>query len=111
MSYESLVTPPTVYDYEIASRSLVLRKQQPVLGGYDPADYESQREWAVADDGTRVPISLVHRKGVPQDGSAPCLLYGYGSYEVSMDPVVLGAPASAARPRLRVRGRARPRRR
>ena len=86
LTYESLVTPPTVYDYEIADRSLVLRKQQPVLGGYDPADYESHRTWAVADDGTRVPISLVHRKGVPKDGSAPCVLYGYGSYEVSMDP-------------------------
>jgi oligopeptidase B len=86
LSYESLVTPPTVYDYEIASRSLVMRKQLPVLGGYDPSDYESAREWAVAGDGTRVPISLVRRKGVPKDGSAPCLLYGYGSYEASMDP-------------------------
>jgi oligopeptidase B len=86
LSYESLVTPPTVYDYELATRSLVLRKQQPVLGGYDPADYESTREWAVADDGTKVPMSLVHRVGVPKDGSAPCLLYGYGSYEASMDP-------------------------
>jgi oligopeptidase B len=86
LSYESLVTPPTIYDYDITGRSLVMRKQQPVLGGYDPDDYESSREWAVADDGTQVPISLVRRKGVPQDGSAPCLLYGYGSYEVSMDP-------------------------
>jgi oligopeptidase B len=86
LSYESLVTPPTVYDYEIASRSLTLRKQQPVLGGYDPADYESSREWALADDGTSVPISLVRRTGVPRDGSAPCVLYGYGSYEASMDP-------------------------
>ena len=86
LGYESLVTPSTVYDYDIAARSLVFRKQQPVLGGYDPEDYESRREWAVADDGTRVPISLVHRKGVPKDGAAPCLLYGYGSYEISMDP-------------------------
>jgi oligopeptidase B len=86
LTYESLVTPTTVYDYEIAGRSLAMRKQQPVLGGYDPEDYESHRTWAVADDGTRVPISLVHRKGVPMDGSAPCVLYGYGSYEVSMDP-------------------------
>jgi oligopeptidase B len=86
LTYESLVTPPTVYDYDIAGRSLVMRKQLPVLAGYDPADYASAREWAVAGDGTRVPISLVHRKGVPKDGSAPCLLYGYGSYEASMDP-------------------------
>jgi oligopeptidase B len=86
LTYESLVTPPTVYDYEFTSRSLVLRKQQPVLGGYDPADYDSTREWATADDGTRIPISLVRRKSVPRDGSAPCLLYGYGSYEISSDP-------------------------
>jgi oligopeptidase B len=86
LSYESLVTPPTVYDYELSTHTLVLRKQQPVLGGYDPADYESARSWAIAEDGTRIPISIVHRAGVPRDGSAPCLLYGYGSYEISTDP-------------------------
>jgi oligopeptidase B len=64
----------------------VLRKQKPVLGGFDPAQYEQHREWAVADDGTRVPISLVCRVGTPRDGSAPCVLYGYGSYETSLDP-------------------------
>ena len=53
---------------------------------YDPADYEQYREWAAAEDGTRVPISIVCRKGTPRDGSAPCLLYGYGSYEISIDP-------------------------
>jgi oligopeptidase B len=86
LSYESLVTPPTVYDYDVGQRSLVLRKRQPVLGGYDPADYASSREWATAGDGTRVPISIVRRREVPLDGSAPCLLYGYGAYEASMDP-------------------------
>src|SRR5581483_3190268 len=86
LRFESLVTPPTVYDYDLPTRTLVLRKRQPVLGGYDPADYTSTRTWATAGDGTRVPVSLVHRKGVPRDGSAPCLLYGYGSYEASMDP-------------------------
>src|SRR5208337_3891509 len=53
---------------------------------YDPAAYEQYREWAVTDDSTAVPISLVCRKGTPRDGSAPCLLYGYGSYEISRDP-------------------------
>jgi len=57
-----------------------------VLGGYDPEQYEQYREWALADDGTRVPISLVCRKGTPRDGTAPAVIYGYGSYETSMDP-------------------------
>jgi oligopeptidase B len=57
-----------------------------VLGGYDPEQYEQFREWTVADDGTPVPISIVARKGVPRDGTAPLLLYGYGSYEISIDP-------------------------
>jgi oligopeptidase B len=75
----------------MATGALTLLKQQQVLPspagvGYDPAAYEQYREWAVAADGTRVPISLVCRKGTPRDGSAPCLLYGYGSYEHSIDP-------------------------
>ena len=86
LGYTSLVTPTSVYDYDVRSRNLVLRKQTPVLGGYDPADYEQHREWATAPDGTQVPISLVARKGVPRDGSAPMVLYGYGSYEISSDP-------------------------
>src|SRR5690606_17899534 len=86
LRYTSLVTPMSVYDYDLHRRELVLRKRTPVLGGYDPAAYEQQREWAQADDGARVPISLVYRKGTPRDGSAPCVLYGYGSYEASMDP-------------------------
>ena len=57
-----------------------------MLGGYNPDDYEQFREWAVADDGTRIPISIVARKGVARDGTAPLLLYGYGSYEISIDP-------------------------
>jgi oligopeptidase B len=86
LSYQSLVTPRSVYDYDPGTRDLVLRKREPVLGGYDPGQYEQHREWAVASDGTRIPISLVCRAGTPRDGSAPCLLYGYGSYEHSMDP-------------------------
>ncbi|MFG1955386.1 S9 family peptidase [Micromonospora sp. NPDC048830] len=91
LRYASLVTPDSVYDYDLVTRELVLRRRKPVLPGpdgreYDPADYEQHREWALADDGTRVPISLVCRAGTPRDGSAPCEIYGYGSYESSMDP-------------------------
>ncbi len=91
LSYTSLVTPGTVYDCDMATCELTLLKQQPVLPSpsgvpYTPEDYEQYREWAVATDGTRVPISLVCRRGTPRDGSAPCLLSGYGSYEISRDP-------------------------
>ncbi|MPZ27291.1 MAG: prolyl oligopeptidase family serine peptidase [Micromonosporaceae bacterium] len=86
LQYMSLVTPESVYDYDLASHDLVLRKRVPVLGDFDPGDYEQHREWAVAADGTRVPISLVCRKGARDVGPAPCVLYGYGSYEISMDP-------------------------
>ncbi|MEU3452566.1 S9 family peptidase [Micromonospora sp. NPDC006766] len=91
LRFTSLVTPDSVYDYDLVTRQMVLRKQKPVRPGpdgraYDPADYEQHRDWALADDGTRVPISLVCRKGTPRDGSAPCVIYGYGSYEASMDP-------------------------
>jgi len=86
LGYESLVTPPSVYDFDLATRQLVLRKQQPVLGGFDPAHYTSSREWATAPDGARVPISIVRRVGVELDGTAPAILHGYGSYEASIDP-------------------------
>lgn len=86
IGYESLVTPKTVYDYDLRTRTLTLLKQQPVLGGYDPAQYEQRREWATAPDGTRVPISIVHRAGARPDGTHPALLTAYGSYEISSDP-------------------------
>jgi oligopeptidase B len=87
LNYTSLVTPSTVYDYDVTTRELTLRKQQPVLGGVDLSAYTQYREWATAPDGTRVPISLVARKDVPVDsGDAPLVLYGYGSYEHSIDP-------------------------
>ncbi|KHL14581.1 oligopeptidase B [Mumia flava] len=86
IGYTSFVTPETVYDYLVGSGELVLRRRQPVLGGYDPADYEQHREWVVARDGTHVPVSVVVRRGVPRDGSAPAMIYGYGAYEASMDP-------------------------
>ncbi len=78
--YESFVTPRSVFDYDVGMREGELRKVQPVLGGYDAAQYVSERLHAVAGDGTRVPISLVYRKDTRRDGSAPLLLYGYGSY-------------------------------
>jgi oligopeptidase B len=84
--YTSMVTPSTVFDYDMGTRERTLRKQQPVLGGYDPDDYVTERLWATADDGARVPISVVYRRGLERNGSAPALLYGYGSYEASMDP-------------------------
>ena len=84
--YTSLVTPQSIYDYDLDTRERTLLKQEPVLGGYDPEQYVTHRLWATASDGTRVPISLVARKDTPVDGTAPCVLYGYGSYEASSDP-------------------------
>jgi oligopeptidase B len=83
---ESLVTPRSVYDVSVSTGEMTLLKRQPVLGGYDPADYVQRREWATAEDGTQIPISLVARRGIEPDGTAPGLLYGYGSYEHSIDP-------------------------
>ncbi|HEX4868902.1 MAG TPA: S9 family peptidase [Acidimicrobiales bacterium] len=85
-SYTSLVTPGTVYDEDLRTGQRTLLKQTEVLGGHDPSAYETGRLWATAPDGTQVPISYVHRSGITHDGSAPCLLYGYGSYEACMDP-------------------------
>ena len=82
--YESFITPRSVFDYNVATRESILRKQQPVLGGYDPSLYVSKRIHATAADGTKIPISLVSRRSTPLDGSAPLLLYGYGSYGISM---------------------------
>jgi oligopeptidase B len=84
--YTSLTTPSTVYDLDMATGARTLKKRQPVLGGYDPAQYVTERVWAEARDGTRVPISLVRRKTTPRDGSAPLYVYGYGSYGASSDP-------------------------
>src|SRR4051812_10652884 len=84
--YQSLTTPPSVYEEALGGGDRLLLKRQPVLGGFEPDDYDSARVWATADDGAEVPMSVVWRKGLARDGTAPCLLYGYGSYEVSMDP-------------------------
>jgi len=91
LQFVSLATPDSVYDADLNTGELTLLKRRPVLplpgaGAYDPGGFEQHREWATASDGTRVPISLVCRKGTPRDGSSPLVLYGYGSYEMSMDP-------------------------
>ncbi|HKM90142.1 MAG TPA: S9 family peptidase [Candidatus Acidoferrales bacterium] len=85
--YESLVTPRTIFDYNLATRERVLRKQTEVLGGYDPAQYVTERLAARAADGTAIPISIAYRRGRLRDGSAPVLLLGYGSYGYPL-PVV-----------------------
>ncbi len=84
--YTSLVTPSSVYEYDMAKQEKVLLKQQEILGGYDQAAYISERVFATVRDGIQVPISIVYKKGTKLDGSAPLLQYAYGSYGASMDP-------------------------
>jgi oligopeptidase B len=88
LGYGSFVTPGTVYDLDVASGELLLRKRQPVLGGYDPDDYAQARVWAPAADGTEIPVSLVWKRSFGEAGDAPrpMHLYGYGSYEHSIEP-------------------------
>lgn len=88
LGYTSFVTPSTVYDLDLATNDLIRRKQVAVLGGYDPEDYGQRRDWATAPDGTRVPISLVWKRSFGEPGVEvrPVHLYGYGSYEHSIDP-------------------------
>ena len=84
--YQSLTTPRSVFDYDPATREKTLRKQDQVLGGFDSADYRTERLWAVASDGTEVPVSVVYRPDLrPAEGGSPLLLYGYGAYGASMD--------------------------
>ncbi len=82
--YSSMTTPAETWDYDCRSRERTLRKRQEVPSGHDPADYVTRRLFATAPDGEQVPISLLHRKDLPLDGSAPLLLYGYGSYGTLM---------------------------
>ena len=84
--YTSLTTADTTVELDMDTLEWHKIKQLPVLGGYDPANYQSERTFATAPDGTQVPISLVYRKGLVRDGRNPCLLYGYGSYGASMSP-------------------------
>ena len=85
-NYQSMTTPNTTYDYDMKSKDRVMLKQQEVLGGFNSADYRSQRVMAKVRDGVEVPISIVYHKDTKLDGTSPCLLYGYGSYGYSMDP-------------------------
>lgn len=84
--YTSMVTPSSTFDYNMNSKEKTLLKQQEVLGGYNQEEYITERTFATATDGTKVPISLVYKKGTNKDGSAPLFLYAYGSYGASMDP-------------------------
>ncbi len=91
IGYTSYFTPSRVYDFVLPTAALpqgelLLRKESPVLGGYTASDYVATREWATAADGTRVPLSVLRHASLAQDSSAAGLVYGYGSYEVSMDP-------------------------
>jgi oligopeptidase B len=85
-AYQSLVTPSSVFDYDMNTRKATLMKQTEVPGGFDKANYKSERVFATAADGTKIPMSVVHRRNVKLDGSAPMLLYGYGSYGIPISP-------------------------
>ncbi|WP_309108017.1 S9 family peptidase [Arthrobacter sp.] len=91
LGYTSYFTPSRVYDFVLPTEEqpageLLLRRESPVLGGYSAADYVATREWAIADDGTRIPLSVLRHASLQQDGTNAGLVYGYGSYEMSMDP-------------------------
>jgi oligopeptidase B len=85
-SYQSLVTPSSIFDYDMEKQTRVLLKQTEVPGGFDRNNYQSERIFATASDGTKIPMSVVYRKGTKMDGKAPLLLYGYGSYGASITP-------------------------
>lgn len=85
-TYSSMITPNSTYEYNFKTRKSELLKQQEIPSGYDKTQYETKRLWAVARDGVKVPISIVWKKGTKLDGSAPMLLYAYGSYGFSMTP-------------------------
>jgi oligopeptidase B len=85
-NYQSLVTPSSVFDYDMNTRKATLLKETEVPGGFDKKNYKSERLFATATDGTKIPLSVVYRQETKLDGSAPLLLYGYGSYGASMAP-------------------------
>jgi oligopeptidase B len=90
-TYSSLATPTTVYDYNMRTGEKILLKRDPVLGGFDPAQYQTEFLFAPARDGKQIPVSLIYRKGFVRDGTAPLLQYAYGSYGLSVDPVFASA--------------------
>ena len=89
--YQSLITPSSIYDYNVASGASQLLKQQEVPGGYDRTQYVSERLWATARDGVKVPVSIVYKKGLRRDGQSPLFLYGYGSYGIPMPATFSGS--------------------
>ena len=86
LAYESMITPSTVYDYDLSSKELTTRKVQKIPSGYDKSQYETKRIMAPARDGVSVPVSLVYKKGMKQDASQPMWLYGYGAYAATIEP-------------------------
>lgn len=84
-TYTSLTTPNSTFDYDMQTKTKVLKREQPVLGGFDKSNYQTERLWVTARDGIKIPVSIVYRKDTPRDGSAPLLQYAYGSYGYSMD--------------------------
>ena len=84
--YQSLTTPFSIYDYDLNTRERKLLKQIEVLGGYRQTDYVAERDYATASDGTKIPLSIVYKRGLKRDGKNPLLLYGYGSYGAPSDP-------------------------
>lgn len=86
IDYQSMVTPKSVYDYRPSNGSLMLRKRQRIPSGYNADNFITQRVWATARDGAKVPVSLVYKQGTPLDGSAPLFLYGYGAYGGGVEP-------------------------
>lgn len=84
--YTSLSTPSSIYDFHFANKKLVLRKQEEIIGGYDPKEYHTERIWVPARDGVKVPVSMVYKKSLYAKNESPLLLYGYGSYGHSIDP-------------------------
>jgi oligopeptidase B len=91
--YNSPVTPQSTYAYDLRTKERTLLKRTEVIG-YDPARYEARRVWATARDGTKVPVALVYKRGTKLDGTAPALLYAYGSYGASIDPTFSGSRVS-----------------
>lgn len=92
--YTSLTTPSSVYEHDLNEGTDTLLKQQEVIGSFDAKNYTSERIWVVARDGVKVPVSVVYRKGTPLNGTSPLLLYGYGSYGVTIDPIFSSARLS-----------------
>jgi len=85
-TYTSLTTPVSTFNYNLKTKERTLLKQQEVLGGFDKNNYETKRIYATAMDGTKIPMSIVYRKGMEKNGNNPTLIYGYGSYGITMDP-------------------------